>query len=372
MDSRQRVFTALQHQQPDRVPIDYWAAAEVNTLLLKHFNFSTLEELLEFFNVDFRYLDGPAYVGPQLATHPDGSVNDHFGVPRKTVAYGTGSTSGTYKEVADYPLARARSVDEIESYPHWPNAEWFDYASVRQQARQAYEKGKVVVFMGDRLNRCAQLKPAMYLRGIEQILVDTILNPEISQAIFRRITEFYVRYCERVLDAADGKIDILFTGDDFGTQTSTFMSLDMWRRYLRPGFERFIEIGHRFNCLVAHHTCGSIYPLISDFIDCGLDILNPLQPDVANLDHRQVKRKFGGSLSFHGGISIQNTMPKGSPQDVINEVRERVVTLAGHGGYIFCTAHNLQIDTPLENILTLFRAYKEFGSYDCIKQASPS
>lgn len=367
MNSRDRVFTSLRHEEPDRVPIDYWASSEVNALLLKHFHFSSQEELLNHFNVDFRYLAGPAYIGPKLFVHPDGSINDHFGVPRKTVAYGKGSAQGRYQEVTDYPLAQAASVDEVASYPHWPKAEWFDYDCVRQQARQAYEKEKVVVFMGDRLNRCAQLKPAMYVRGVEQILMDTLINPEIAHTIFNKIADFYVRYCELVLDAGDGMIDVLFTGDDFGTQTNTFISVDMWRRFLQPGFKSFIEAGHRYQCLVAHHTCGSIYPLIPDFIDCGLDILNPLQPEVENLDHQRVKEEFGKKLSFHGGISIQNTMPKGSPRDVMGEVKKRFTSLAPQGGYIFCTAHNLQIDTPLENIVALFQAYLDYGKYDKIR-----
>jgi uroporphyrinogen decarboxylase len=335
----------------------------VNALLLKHYGFSDQEELLDFFKVDFRYIEGPAYIGPKLVIRADGSTEDHFGVPRKTIAYGDGKTAGKYQEVVEYPLALAHSVDEIESYSHWPSAEWFDYECVREQARQAHERGKVVVFMGDRLNRCSQLKPAMYIRGVEQILMDIIINPEIAHAIFQRITEFYAQYCERTLEAGGGKIDILFTGDDFGTQTNTFISVNMWRRFLRAGFKRFIDTGHQFGCTVAHHTCGSVYPLIADFIECGLDILNPLQPEVAHLDHAKVKQEFGETISFHGAISIQNTMPKGSPKDVSNEVKDRVRTLGPDGGYIFCTAHNLQIDTPLENMIALFQAYQEFGRY---------
>ncbi|MBN2013313.1 hypothetical protein JW960_28540 [candidate division KSB1 bacterium] len=363
MDSRERVFKTLSHQEPDRIPIDYWAANEVNATLLKHYGFSTRDELLDHFDVDFWYIDGPKYVGPKLGVRSDGSQEDHFGVPRKTVIYGDGPNTGEYKEVVDFPLANATSVDEIENYTKWPTAEWFDYECVRAQAREAMEKGKVVMFMGDRLNRCAQLKPAMYVRGVEQILIDTLMNPEIAETIIRRINEFYVEYCKRTLEAGEGNIDILFTGDDFGTQTNTFVSVDAWRQFLRDGFKRFIDIGHQFGCQVAHHTCGSVYPLIRDFIECGLDILNPLQPFVTNLDHAQVKREFGDQLCFHGGVSIQKTMPQGSRDDVLNEVQNLARNLAPDGGYIFCTAHNIQVDTPLQNIETLFRAYREFGIY---------
>jgi len=217
--------------------------------------------------------------------------------------------------------------------------------------------------MGDRLNRCAQLKPAMYVRGPEQIFIDAALNPDLAKAIFRRITDFYSEYLSRTLEAAEGDIDIVFTGDDFGTQNSTFMSEEMWKNLLRDGFKRMIDIAHEGGAVVAHHTCGFNLPLIPHFIECGLDILNPLQPEVKGMDFFRIKKEYGDRISFHGGISIQKTLPYGTPEDVRSEVKDRVVALGPGGGYIFCTAHNIQIDTPLENIEALFSAYKDFGDY---------
>lgn len=363
MDSRARVFQALAHREPDRVPIDYWGASEVTARLLKRLNLASKEELLQRFNVDFRYIDGPVYVGPPPAVHADGSKEDHFGVPRRLVSYGKGDHAGTYTEVAAFPLEAAVSVDEIEQYPKWPRVEWFDYEPVREQARRARETGKAVVFMGDRLNRCAQLKPAMYLRGVDQILVDLYANEDIARAVFRRIAEFYCEYMRRTLEAAEGNIDIVFTGDDFGTQQNTFMSEETWRSMLRDGFKRFIDIGHEFGCVVAHHTCGSIVNLIPDFIACGLDILNPLQPEARGMDFARLKAEFGRDIAFHGGISIQQTLPYGTAGDIRNEVKDRIAKLAKDGGYILCTAHNIQTDTPIENIEALFQAYSEFGAY---------
>ena len=363
MNSRERVFLVLDHKEPDRVPIDYWATSEITYALLKKYGFSSKEELLDFLNVDFRYINGPQYVGPESTIREDGSKEDHFGVPRRAVSYGEGNKAGKYSEVTEYPLQLATSIDEVESYSKWPKAEWFDYEPVREQARQAKERGKVVVFMGDRLNRCAQLKPAMYVRGVDQILMDTILNPEIAKAVFDRITGFYAEYARNTLEAASGNIDIFFTGDDFGTQTNTFLPLQTWRSLLRDGFKRFIDIGHEYGCKVAHHTCGSIYSLLPDFIDCGLDIINPLQPEVETMEYSQIKLEYGNCISFHGGISIQKTMPYGTKEEIINEVKDRKATLAPDGGYIFCTAHNLQVDTSLANIETLFSAYQEFGRY---------
>ncbi len=153
MDSRERVLLALEHKEPDRVPIDYWATSEVNAMLLKRYSLSSQEELLKHFGSDFRYIDGPKYIGPEPTARDDGSKEDHYGVPRKSVSYGQGSKGGTYSEVVEYPLEKMTSVEEIKNYSKWPKADCFDYDSVREQAKRARDLGKVVIFMGDRLNR---------------------------------------------------------------------------------------------------------------------------------------------------------------------------------------------------------------------------
>ncbi|NOZ24430.1 MAG: hypothetical protein GXP25_25410, partial [Planctomycetes bacterium] len=313
MNSRERVELALAHKEPDRVPIDYWATSEINARLLEHFGFSSQEEILQEFNVDFRYIEGPRYVGPEPTVRDDGSVEDHWGVPRVKVEVGAGERAGAYRDVLDFPLQHAKSLDEIKDYPKWPSPDWFDYECVGDQVAEARATGKIVAFMGDRMNRCAQLKPAMYLRGVEQILVDFVMNPDIAEYLFARIAEFYLEYARRTFEAAGDGIDIFFTGDDFGTQNGLFVSPDMWREFLMPGFRAFVELGKKHGCRVAHHTCGSVKQIIGDMIDCGLDILNPLQPDVADMDHAELKRLFGGRLTFHGSISIQRTLPFGTP-----------------------------------------------------------
>ncbi|MBC8876693.1 MAG: hypothetical protein H8E44_45265 [Planctomycetes bacterium] len=363
MDARERVFLALAHEEPDRIPIDYWATSTVSERLRGHYGLSTQEELLQHLDVDFRYIDGPKYVGPEPRVHDDGSVEDHWGVPRVRVETGSGEHTSIYQEVITFPLKNAESLDEIRDYPKWPSPDWFDYDCVRQQVAEARQTGRVVVFMGDRMNRAAQLKPAMYLRGIDQILMDLALDPEIAEYIFQRVAAFYLEYARRTFEAAGGGIDIFMMGDDFGTQKGLFVSPDMWRQFLRPGFKAFIDLGRQYGCKVAHHSCGSIKPIIPDLIECGLEILNPIQPDVENMDRKELKQLFGDRLSFHGSISIQQTLPFGTPDDVRKEVQERAETLGPGGGFIFCTAHNIQADTPTENIVALFEAYRTFGRY---------
>lgn len=363
MDARQRVALALEHKEPDRVPIDCWLSPEIAKRLLAHHGFATQEQLLQHFEVDLRYIEGPRYIGPGPRVRADGSVEDHWGVPRMRVEVGEGEQAAAYREVRDFPLAEATSVADLAAYRGWPHPDWFDYDCVREQVAAARALGKTVVFMGDRMNRAAQLKPAMYLRGVEQILLDLVMAPAMAEYIFSRVAEFYLEYCRRTFAVAGEGIDIFFMGDDFGTQQGLFMSPAMWRRFLRPGFAALVALGKQHGYRVAHHSCGSLRPIIGDLVDCGLDILNPLQPEVVDMDRRVLKREFGDRLTFHGSISIQRTLPFGTPEEVRREVAERVETLAPGGGFIFCTAHNIQADTPLENVAALFAAYRELGRY---------
>jgi uroporphyrinogen decarboxylase len=221
------------------------------------------------------------------------------------------------------------------------------------------------MFMGDRLNRIAQLKPAMYLRGVDQILIDMRRKSnEIFIAVRDKIRAFYNEYLRRILKAARGKIDVIVTGDDFGTQNGLFCQADVWRKNLMPGFKEFIQISKAAGVPVMHHSCGSIHPIIGDMIACGLDILNPVQPLVYDMDHATLKAEFGGQLVFHGGVSLQGPLRFGSATEVKNEVRVLCKeTLGRGGGYIICTAHNIQADTRIENVAALFEAYDQYATY---------
>lgn len=359
MTSRERVLMALSHKEPDRVPWDYWATPEVTARLIKHFGLHTKEELLDFLDVDLRVIPGPKYIGPPFKQHPDGAVEDIWGVPRIEKSYGEGAQHGVYKEVTSPPLAGVSSIKDVLNYPKWPKAEWFDYSDVARQSRQY--PNRAIVFAGDRLNRTSLLKAAMYLRGTAEILLDLVENPGIAEAIFEKITEFYLEYNRRVFEAAQGGIDLFMSGDDYGTQSGLFVRYETWKRFFAPGLRRYWELARKYGVKVMHHSCGSIKPLIPDMIEMGLDVLNPIQPGAADMDPRDLKARFGARLSFHGSVDIQKTLPFGTPTDVRAEVRDRMEALAPGGGFIICTAHNIQPDTPLENIVALFEAYREFA-----------
>ena len=366
MDSRERTFLALEHQEPDRVPIDCWLSSGMKKKIEMGLKIS-YEQFLDVHDVDFRYIEGPHYSGPGLNTAEENIERDIWGVPRSrvnlTVDNGVEHYAESYKEVLRSPLQHLSSPEEILNYDHWPSPDWFDYNDIEDQCRRTKEQGRVVVFMGDRLNRFAQLKPAMYLRGYEQILIDMIENPEIANTIFSRIASFYLEYGRRILEAGRGNIDILCTGDDFGGQNGPLLSPSLWLDFLKQGFKEYIQLGKAFDVYTMHHTCGSVYSLIPEMIDCDLDILQSLQPEAAKMDPKVLKKEFGNHLSFQGGISIQKVLPYGSVAEVRDHVRLILKALAPGGGYIACTSHNIQADTPLANVKALFEAYHDFGSY---------
>ena len=362
MDSRERTFLALNFEEPDRVPIDLWMSTGFKKKITSAWGISE-SELLDRHDADLRYIDGPAYVGPPLPKLADGTDEDIWGVRRKQVVVPTPGGEEVYMEVAKSPLVSATTVEEINDYGGWPDPDWFDYSPIESQCDTIRNDGRVVVFMGDRLNRLSQLKPGMYIRGMEQIYMDLKDALELADAVFSNVRKFYREYSERIFDAANGKLDLLLMGDDYGAQYSPLVSPQMWVDHLGDGFAEYIAIAKSNGVRVVHHTCGAVRPLIPLMIERGLDVLQSVQPEAQDMAPGQLKAEFGDQLSFHGGISIQQTMPFGSPDDVRNEVREVIEALAPGGGYILCTSHNVQADTPVDNFRALLDAHESYGSY---------
>jgi uroporphyrinogen decarboxylase len=356
---RERALAAINHQETDRVPIDFWAVPEVVERLQRALGAPDREAVLQIMGVDFRVHQGPRYIGPELRRFSDGTIEDLWGVRRRVVTFGEGEKRGSYRELAFSPLAEATTVGEIESYPGWPSPDKWDFSSIAEECARSGDH--CIVYAGDRLDRTAQLKTAMYLRGVEQILVDLALNPAMVDCMLEHINAYHMEYNRRVFEAAAEHIDVFMMGDDFGTQRGPMMSNAMWRRYFEKGFRATVDLAHRYDILVMHHTCGSVRPLIPLFIDAGLDILQSLQPHAADMDLAELKREFGRDVALHGSVDIQQALPLGTPQDVRAEVRERLEAGMPEGGFIICTAHNIQADAPLANVLALVEAYQEYG-----------
>ncbi len=367
MSPRERVLTALDHREADRIPIDYWAAEAVTGRLVAERGLADKDSLLQALGVDLRYHLGPRYVGRELRTFEDGSVEDHWGVPRAWMTVDGSRRDGRpwswrYKHVARPALAEMTRVEEIEAYPHWPSTEMFDYSGIRSECIALREAGFAVVIGADRLDRAAQLKPAMYLRGAEQFLVDLMTEPEIGECILEHVVGFYLAHYERIFRAAEGVADIFFMGDDMGTQASLWVSPEMYRRFFKANFARYNTLAHRYGLRTMYHSCGNVTALVPDFVEAGLDVLQSLQPQ-AGMDLAVLKREYGRDLCFQGGIDIQGVLPHGTPEDLRAHVADRARLMGPGGGYIFGTAHNILPDVPSENVWALFEAYQEYGRY---------
>lgn len=348
----------MTHHEPDRVPLDYWAVPETTERLLEVLGLQDKDQLLQELGVDVRYVR-PCYTegdyeeqldGSLHRRLPDGTFVDIWGVVRKRVSWGMGS----YLEVVKSPLAEAESVGEIEDHP-WPDPRTFDFHSVSEQCYRYRESA--IICTGDRLTtRASVFKLAMYLRGMDRLLMDLVVNPGLVEALLGKLLEFHLEYNRRIFEAAADHIDIFMLGDDFGTENGPMISPDMFRRFFKPALKELVQVGKEFDLKVMLHSCGGVRELIPDFIDIGLDILNPIQTQAKGMDPKRLKADFGRDLCFHGSVDVQRTLPFGSTEQVRAEVRERIETLGQGGGFILAPAHNLQPDIPVENILAMYQA----------------
>jgi len=356
MNSKQRVMCAVNHQEPDRIPLDFWWSHEMKTRLLHHLGLRNTEELQEYLGSDLRGVY-PAYVGPELRRYDDGSYEDFWGIVRTPFAHGSG---GEYDEVIDPPLANARSLDDIERI-RWPDPDWFDYGSLIEQCERHRDHAIVVGRMGrESQTLFIQL---WYFRGLESVLVDMATWPEFVETLIEKIMAFRLEHLKRILAVAQGRADILQLADDYGTQSGPIMSPSMWRRFFAPHLKTMADLAHEAGLKVFLHCDGGIRPIISDLIELGVDILNPIQPAAAGMEPLGLKRDFGDRLCFHGAVDTQSTLPLGTREEVAAEVRQRIDILGRGGGYILAPVHTVEPDVPVENLLAVYDTAKTHGVY---------
>jgi uroporphyrinogen decarboxylase len=282
----------------------------------------------------------PPYVGPPL---PPGT--DIWGVCRSPVSYGPGS----YNEIAFYPLGNAADPSDVAAH-RWPSTEWFDYAALPDRIADVQKGGECCLMVGNG----NIFETTWYMRGFERTFMDLALNPELAHAIFERVCSFYVAHFTRVLAAARGGIDLIFTADDIAGQNGLLMSLDMWSQHIKPYHQKLNRAIHEFGARVIYHSDGAVQDAVSGLMDMGIDVLQALQFDARGMDPGALKANHGHALCFAGGISVQKTLPFGTPDDVRREVQERIAVLGKDGGYILGPSHAIQAGTPPENIVALF------------------
>jgi uroporphyrinogen decarboxylase len=199
-----------------------------------------------------------------------------------------------------------------------------------------------------------------YMRGMDTMMMDFVLHPEIAHAIASRVTEFFEEYFARILEAGKGEVDLVFTADDLGGQQGLLISRTMWEEFIKPYHVRMNGVIHDGGARVIYHTDGAVSEVVDGLIDMGIDVLQALQFDAAGMDPSDLKSRFGDRLCFEGGVSVQHTLPHRRPSDVRAEVEHLIEVLGRKGGYILGPSHSIQAGTPVENIAALFDAARAF------------
>jgi uroporphyrinogen decarboxylase len=261
--------------------------------------------------------------------------------------------TAVYAETVTHPLARAATPAEVEKFD-WPDPMDWDVSSLR--ARCAAWKDYPIL--------AGTYEPFYlycHLRGMEQALEDLVSNPEIVEAALERLYFIHASIIRRTLQEAADLIDFIYVAEDLGTQDSLLISPASFRRFLKPRMARMIDLVHSYGVKVFHHDDGAIRPLIPDLLEVGIDVLNPIQWRCRGMEREGLARDFGASVVFHGGMDNQLTLPFGSPQDVRREVAENLRIFRQAKGYVVAPCHNLQPNTPTENILALYDAVHECG-----------
>jgi uroporphyrinogen decarboxylase len=349
MNHRERYLAAVKHEPTDRPPMDFIAEPRIVDKIAGYLAAAGPEDVPLGFDVDFRHIYQNAFRPPPIKD-AYGAFTDIWGVRRRPVA----NEFGSYDEVDNRPFAGIRTMQEVAAYP-WPSPDIFDFSTLQEQCR-AYH-GQYVVVFGDP-GIMDVINGTSYARDMEQVLIDIATEDPVGLALMDRYHQFFLEVAQRALAAAGGMIDVLWIGDDYGTQTGPLMGRKTWERLFRPKLQSLIDLGHRYGAKVMLHSCGSNRTLIPSWIDMGLDIYQTVQVEAARMDPAELFREFGKHITFHGMIGLQSVLSHGTPQDVYREVR-RIVDLSGGSGYIVAPTHFFDLDVPVQNVCAVYEAGKE-------------
>ena len=375
---KERLLMALNHEQPDRNPMDlggrqttlsilayenlknYLSLSHLPTKVMAH-SWQTCfidEAVLEMFDIDTRHVRPASKVndviGETLATgESDKIFVDEWGVKRKI--------AGDYANLIDHPL-RTANLDDLEDFP-WPDsADNYDFQGLRESTRKLYEQGEyaLVGSLGSPGNIFEQ---AWYLRGLSEFMKDLIKNKDFAHAVMRRILDIRKRNVELYLNEVGEFIDVVQLADDMASQDNLLISPKHYREIVKPyQLELCQHVKSLTNAKIYFHSCGSISPLLDELIEIGVEILNPVQVSAANMDTQDLKKRYGKKLSFWGAIDTFEVLPNGSASDVQAEVHKRICDLGKSGGYVMGPVHNICSDVPPENVVAMYEAGLKYGT----------
>jgi uroporphyrinogen decarboxylase len=346
MKHRDRVLTALHHEEPDRCPMQVSFTPEFATRLRRELNLGSDK-------IHNPHGGGNTYeleraLGEDLLLTSVGWANsyyqdakqyvDEWGIGWRSTEYSTPFGTGSYTEIVGHPLAEDDAIAHYKAPdPNRPElyseADWV----MRTFKDEYFVVGVTVTTI---------FETAWALRGYERMLSDLALNPELAEQILDLPYHYHLTAAKKLTEMG---VDMIWTGDDVGAQNAMLISPKMWRHFFKPRMANFIAELKAINpqVKVAYHSDGNIYPIIPDLIEIGLDVLNPIQP--ASMDPERLKQQYGDRLCFWGSMDEQHTLPFGSPTDVRNEVLQRLQTIGKNGGLILGPTHHVQLDTPMDN-----------------------
>jgi uroporphyrinogen decarboxylase len=345
MHSRDRVEAAFAFEQPDATPCDYYATPEIHTALLKHFGVKEDNVLRDCLGTDIRFIN-PPYIGPELREYEDGSVMNIWGILKKPMA----NEYGDYNEAVNFPYREWKTVEEAERFD-WPSPDWYDYDAVAVMCERYPDKALATgsFSVQDFINGVA------FGRGVEQTLVDIALEDPVFLHIVERRHRFYLEHIERILAAAGGRLDLVLCGDDFGSQRGLILSPESFDKLFADKKKEFFDMVHSHGAKVTHHCCGSSRALIPRFIELGMDALQTVQPRAQGMDPYELKREYHGRIVLHGAVDVQGWLQRAAAPEIHSEVNRLVDQVGKGGGLVIAPCHQIQPDTPLQNVLTLYR-----------------
>ncbi len=376
---RERVLRALNHQEPDRVPLDLGTCAssmlfEAHERLKAHLGIEseprydeiTLvaqvdEGILEHFNIDTRLA---AYVRPLV----DAAADD--GRRKKLTNEGYVDGWGvTWKAAVGQPgapikglFAGDKGLCDLDKHP-WPDPDDPAFVAGLKEHAEALRQGTdYAVLMGfpGRVFTFGQ-----FMCGMEDWLIRLVRDEAFATALMDKGLEIQMGIVANMLDAVGDNVDVVYCAEDLGMQDRPIISPDLYRRLIKPRHKRLFQfLKSRTQAKLMFHSDGSIYPFIGDLIDVGVDVINPVQVSTRGMDDtKRLKREFGQYVSFWGGIDTRQVLPFGTPEEVREEVQRRIDDLAPGGGYVLASVHNIQSEVPPENVCAMFEVAKEYGRY---------
>ncbi|MEX1351185.1 MAG: uroporphyrinogen decarboxylase family protein [Desulfobacterales bacterium] len=383
MNSRERILTTLDHREPDRVPFDLGSCQVTGIHVVAYRNLrkalgfpdggiefcdavqqlaSIDDDVVARMNIDTRGLYPLNSHNWKIIEEDAGdywAYHDEWGITHHRP-----KDDGLYYSVVKVPLPRSElTVADISNHP-WPDvANPERLAGLCDLARQYRDAGYAVV-LKDAFAGIFEF--AQRIVGMENLLVMMITNEKVTCALFDRLLQLKLDYWQTALAELGDLVDVVTYADDYGTQTSQLISPDMFRRLIKPRlkvlFETFIKYAPHAKRFF--HSDGNVRPLIPDFLEIGVDILNPIHIRAQNMAPAGLKRDYGKDLAFWGGgVDTQGILPRGTPQEVKDDVRRNIEALAPGGGYVFNTIHNIQADVPPQNLIAMWEALQEYGVY---------